>query len=113
MMKIRTDSAAARPWRCGLASRATRYTHDSRMSVEPALSLTLRGLPLVRRYTSTKLLKLKAKLAINSGLIDTSSSGNVILRNAVNPLAPSTYAASLRSRGMLCRAPVLIRNMYG
>ena len=54
-----------------------------------------------------------AYLAINNGLIDTSSSGNVILRKAVNPLAPSTYAASLRSRGMLCRAPVLIRNMYG
>ena len=37
-----------------------------------------------------KLLKLKAKLAISNGLTDTSSSGNVILRNAVNPVAPST-----------------------
>ncbi len=60
-----------------------------------------------------KLLKLKAKLATSSGLTETSSSGKVILRNAFHPVAPSTNAASLRSDGTLCRAPVLTRNMYG
>ncbi len=54
-----TDRAAARPWRCGLRSRAMRYVHDSRMSVVPALSSVARGLPLVSSQTSVKLLKLK------------------------------------------------------
>ena len=35
------------------------------------------------------------------------------LRNALSPVAPSTNAASFRSVGMLCSAPVHTRKKYG
>jgi hypothetical protein len=50
---------------------------------------------------------------ISTGATAISSSGNVTLRNAFSPVAPSTNAASLKSDGMLCSAPVQTRNMYG
>jgi hypothetical protein len=58
-----------------------------------------------------KLLKLNANDAISSGARATSSSGNVIVRNAYPGFAPSTFAASVRSAGIDCSAPVMTRNM--
>ena len=37
----------------------------------------------------------------------------MILLKFVQPVAPSSEAASLRSAGIACRAPVQTRNMYG
>ena len=80
----------------------------------PAVGLAgLNGPPSVSRKIAPKLLKLNANDATSSGATETSSSGNVILRKFVQPLAPSIEAASLRSPGIDCSAPVHTRNMYG
>src|SRR5690625_2846168 len=60
-----------------------------------------------------KLLKLNAKEAISSGATEIISSGRVIERNIRHTRAPSMRAASYISVEMACRAPVVIRNMYG
>ena len=71
----------------------------------------LNGPPSVSSWIALKLLKLKANDATSSGATATSSSGNTTLRNAVSPLAPSMLAASLRSDGIACNAPVHTTNM--
>ena len=61
----------------------------------------------------TKLLKLKANEAMSSGAVETSTWGIVIERNMRQRPAPSMRAASTRSAGMDCSAPVHTRSQYG
>src|SRR6478609_8584471 len=83
-------------------------------SVAPADGLsTGNGPPPLVSQIAPKLLKLNANVVINSGPVATNSNGNVMVRKAFAGLAPSTPAASTRSDGMDCKAPVQTRNMYG
>src|SRR6266545_2709700 len=83
-------------------------------SVAPTEGLSAgNGPPSVVRKIALKLLKLNANEAISSGVSATSSSGRVTRRKLCQAEAPSIDAASVRSRGIACRAPVATRNMYG
>ena len=64
------------------------------------------GLPPVSRVISTKLLKLKAKAAISSGVSGLMISGRVIRNMLVRGPPPSTAEASYRSRGTDCKSPM-------
>ena len=59
-----------------------------------------------------KLLKLKANEVIKSGATETSSSGSLMSLSCCHAEAPSILADSIRSLGIDCRAPVVIKNMY-
>jgi len=81
---------------------AKRYEKDIKISVHPtATSLPITGgPPPERRKINVKLLKLKAKLPINNGEIETINNGKVILQKDWTPVAPSTFAASVNSFGI-------------
>src|SRR5436309_15776555 len=84
------------------------------MSVEPATDdEPLYGPPPVSRKMLLKLLKLNANDAIISGATATRSSGSVTRRKIAQPPPPSTRAASVRSPGIDCSAPIETRKKYG
>ena len=91
------------------------YVKEISISVQPtATSLPITGGPPPdNRKIKVKLLKLNANEPIKSGDIDTINNGKVILQNDCIPDAPSTFAASINSFGIDCKAPVVIRNIYG